>query len=90
MELSGHRGIKLRGCIFHTVNMFWLIELLVLVREEHCIYQWSLKAFPQGIFNLNSSHLVSFFLFGLINIHHIYLFLQAVASLFSIDFYFKN
>lgn len=45
-------GLSYEVGIFHTVNMFWLIELLVLVREEHCIYQWSFKAFPQGIFNL--------------------------------------
>lgn len=45
-------GLSYEVGIFHTVNIFWLIELLALVREEHCIYQWSVKAIPQGIFNL--------------------------------------
>lgn len=35
-----------------TLIMFWLIELLLLVKEEHCLYQWYVKAVPQGIFNL--------------------------------------
>lgn len=42
-------GLSYEVSIFHTINMFGLIELSVLVREEHWVYQWSLKAIPQGI-----------------------------------------
>lgn len=45
-------GLSYEAGVLHTINMFWLIELLVLVAEEHCMYQWSVKAIPKGIFNL--------------------------------------
>lgn len=64
-------GLSYEVGIFHTVNIFWLIELLALVREEHCIYQWSVKAIPKVFLILNASQLISFFPFR-IDIHHFY------------------
>lgn len=65
-------GLSYEAGVLHTINMFWLIELLVLVAEEHCMYQWSVKAIPKGIFNLKyQSFGVSLFPFR-IDMHHTY------------------
>lgn len=61
----------MRLAFLTTLIMFWLIELLLLVKEEHCMYQWYVKAVPQGILILNTGHLI-FFPFR-IGIHHTFM-----------------